>query len=84
MQETIERIRRMERLFDEVSASGKIDAQTQKKVETLSAYMDSGQWLQDYHLDELGMLPPELKRGVLSEDGLYHLLADIMEKERDE
>jgi len=37
--------------------------------------MDSGQWLADYELDEAGGLPPDLKRGVLSEDGLYNLLS---------
>lgn len=40
----------------------------------LATYYENGQWLADYTLDELGMLPPDLKRGVLSQDGLYDLL----------
>ena len=38
--------------------------------------MDSGAWLRDYEADEAGLLPPGFRRGVLSEDGLYNLLAD--------
>ncbi len=42
----------------------------------LKKYMDSGKWLKDYEADEKGELPPDLKRGVLSQDGLYDLLQD--------
>lgn len=42
----------------------------------LTNYMDSGQWLQDYDDDRAGKLPHQLKRGVLSEDALYDLLAE--------
>ena len=37
--------------------------------------------MRHYMLDEAGLLPKDLKRGVLSEDGVYHLLADL-EKEQ--
>ena len=83
MQETIERIQRMERLFDEVSAARKCEKSMAEKMRELQAYMDSGQWLRDYECDEMGLLPSDLKRGVLSEDGLYNLLADIWEKENE-
>ncbi len=43
----------------------------------LAGYMDSGLWLQDYERDESGGFPSDLKRGVLSQDGLYDLLGDI-------
>jgi len=36
----------------------------------------SGQWKNDFEADEKGLLPQELKKGVLSEDGLYNLLED--------
>ena len=49
------------------------------KARELTAYMDSGHWLKDYERDERGELPTDLKRGVLSEDGLYNLLAEIRE-----
>ena len=42
----------------------------------LSDYQSSGKWRQDFARDERGELPPGLKRGVLSEDALYNLLAD--------
>lgn len=42
----------------------------------LGRYMKSGKWLKDYEADEQGRLPADLKRGVLSQDGLYNLLQD--------
>lgn len=45
-------------------------------LEMLKNYMDSGQWKEDYEADEAGLLPACLKRGVLSQDGLYDLLQD--------
>jgi hypothetical protein len=44
--------------------------------ETLREYLDSGRWLKDFEADEAGKLPSGLKRGVLSEDGLFNLLED--------
>ncbi len=83
MRETVERIQRMERLFDEVNAAQECDERIAEKVRELEAYMQDGQWLRDYECDEMGLLPSDLKRGVLSEDGLYNLLADIWEKENE-
>ena len=42
----------------------------------LKEYMDSGQWKADFEADEAGAIPVGVKRGVLSEDGLYDLLED--------
>lgn len=53
------------------------DDAIQKKVQRLEEYCTSGQWRQDYECDERGELPADLKRGVLSQDGLYNLLCDI-------
>lgn len=85
MKETIERIRRMERLFDEVRsalADGKDMQPLQGKIKALERYMTDGQWLLDYERDERGVLPVELVRGVLSQDALYDLLAELDEKEK--
>ncbi|MBQ8830518.1 MAG: DUF4298 domain-containing protein [Oscillospiraceae bacterium] len=68
------RIEQMERLFDEVNA-GCEDAS--EKIQVLTEYYDSGLWLSDYEADERGLLPKDLKRGVLSQDGLYDLLSKI-------
>ena len=81
----LDRIRHMERLFDEVSAAqaqGKVCAALEPAIRELTAYMDGGQWLRDYAADERGALPADLKRGVLSEDGLYNLLTELEEKDR--
>ena len=78
------RIQQMEQYFDAVlqakdNYSPKVinDMDFQRMVQELSEYMKSGMWLHDYECDERGELPADLKRGVLSEDGLYHLLEQI-------
>lgn len=63
----IERIEYMEALYDHAGETGEISPE-------LTAYYESGQWLQDYEADERGELPRNLKRGVLSQDGLWELL----------
>lgn len=80
----IERVKRMEQYFDEVSKALECKANDsyenavmEKMVQELNEYMDSGLWLQDYECDERGELPNDLKCGVLSEDGLYNLLVTI-------
>ena len=73
------RIREMEQRFQRL-----LDAKNRGKLPEhdsdraiLAAYYESGLWLHDYQLDEQGLLPRNLKRGVLSEDGVYNFLADI-------
>ena len=65
----IERLEWYERLFDEAAAS-----HDPEKLRLLDACHASGQWREDYEADELGELPPDLKRGVLSQDALFDLL----------
>jgi hypothetical protein len=48
-------------------------------VGELERYQESGLWKEDFEADERGELPDGLRRGVLSEDGLYDLLEDISE-----
>ncbi|MBQ4282927.1 MAG: DUF4298 domain-containing protein [Lachnospira sp.] len=79
-EDMVERVTLMEEYYDEVSESidkcgaKYISSEIAKKIETLTAYMDCGLWLEDYERDERGELPSSLKRGVLSQDGLYDLL----------
>ena len=47
-----------------------------KLTEELASYYGSDAWKRDLAADEAGLLPDELRRGVLSEDGLYDLLAE--------
>ena len=67
----IERVEKYERLFDEALIS-----RDPEKLAALDAYYTSGQWRDDYEADERGELPPDLKRGVLSQDALYDLLEE--------
>ncbi len=76
------RIRKAELLYDEVKrAAGNLDgaldafAASGDKIRALEEYL-SGEWRDDFESDERGELPARLKRGVLSEDALYDLLAD--------
>lgn len=82
--ETVERIRLMEGYFDALRAAVESglpplrgDESTRVMLQRLTDYYESGQWLSDYELDERGLLPSDLKRGVLSEDGVYDLLSEI-------
>ena len=76
----IQRLEQMERKFDALRAavqSGKIDHAARENAQELEAYYTGGQWLADYERDERGEFPADLKRGVLSQDGLYDLLSQL-------
>lgn len=45
-------------------------------IRSLAAYYASEQWMRDFDADEAGKLPADLKRGVLSEDGIFDLLEE--------
>ena len=75
------RIREMEGLLDEATkAVGQMEEAlkryeaAQEAVERLASYLDSEEWRRDFADDEKGLLPQDLKRGVLSEDGIWNLL----------
>lgn len=81
-----ERIEQMEQRMDIVSAAveGLKTALHQfeaakEAAEELEEYYGSELWRQDFADDEAGLLPKQLKRGVLSEDGLWNLLSDYRE-----
>ena len=44
------------------------------KIKKLEEYYTSKLWKDDLALDEAGKLPKDLKRGVLSQDGIYNIL----------
>lgn len=80
-QELLTRVREMEDRYDEVTRvlAGLDEAISEFKdyksdLMALKEYMESGQWKKDYEADEAGLIPKDMKRGVLSEDGLYGLL----------
>ena len=80
----LERIKRMEQCFDKALAAmkdGSADSlkAIEEDVAELSKYYGSDLWKQDFAADEAGQLPPDLKRGVLSEDGIWNLLTEYGE-----
>ena len=78
----IDRIKTMEAKIDRVQAAvtaadkaideyiGALD-----DIRALAAYSAGETWMKDFAADEAGKLPADLKRGVLSEDGLYDVLS---------
>ena len=83
MTERIRRITEMERRYDWVRhvlrASGacpdRLDS-VRGDIQALSQYYEGSLWREDFEADEAGLLPKDLKRGVLSEDGVYDLLSE--------
>lgn len=65
----LEAIRQMEEALNRYEA-------IQNDIAILSTYLNSDEWRQDLADDERGFLPPDLKRGVLSEDGIWNMLDD--------
>lgn len=55
--------------------------EVKKAIASLSRYYNSEEWKQDYADDEADKLPKDLKRGILSEDGIWNLLSDWRELE---
>ena len=85
----ISRIRQMERRLVSVTAAVKrlnaaLDKweSVQEAIAALDGYYGSDIWRQDFADDEAGRLPDGLKRGVLSEDGIWNLLTDVQDLNR--
>lgn len=81
-----ERIMQMEQHLDRAAAavrelSAALDQyeEAEESLRELSLYYGSSEWRQDLAADEAGLLPKNLKRGVLSEDALWNLLEDWRE-----
>ena len=81
--EQIERIKAMEQHLNRVSQavmklSAALDeyAEAQVALHELKAYYNSDEWKRDFADDEAGLIPKDLKRGVLSEDAIWNVLED--------
>ena len=84
--EQLRRIRQMERHFVRAASalkrlSSALDKYEEAKADiaALASYYGSDEWKQDFAADEAGRLPKNLKRGVLSEDGIWNLLEEHRE-----
>ena len=80
----IERIKQMEGCLDRASQavmhlSAALDEydEAQDALRQLTDYYGSDVWKQHFAADEAGLLPPDLKRGVLSEDAIWNLFEDV-------
>ena len=84
-QTKINRLVQMEHFFDTLLLhdpdSIRNDPTLTRMLHCLTAYYEGGQWLEDYLSDERGELPAGLKRGVLSQDGVYDLLSRLEESD---
>ena len=87
--EQIERIKLMEQHLDRasqavirLSAALEQYAAAQESLKVLNDYYGSDEWKQDFADDEAGLLPNDLKRGVLSEDAIWNVLSDSKELNR--
>jgi len=79
----IERIARMERLLNASQATVRALEEALDRYEAAGSgmrelfdYYSSAQWMQDFEDDAADRSPSELRRGVLSEDAVYNLIAD--------
>ncbi len=76
-------MREAEQLLDASEPSPEEEAALREKIRLLGAYYGSAEWKQDFADDEAGLLPGDLPRGVLSEDGIYNLLERFRERQEE-
>jgi len=84
--ERIHRIEYMEQVLNRAEESLKLLDKAmesyeniRKQLQELIEYYESPQWMEDFQADEQGLLPQDLKRGVLSEDAVYNLLTERLQ-----
>ena len=74
MEKIYDRVIQMQKAFENVAEEYK---QIQSDVKKLEAYYTSPQWKTDFEMDERGEIPSDIKRGVLSEDGINDVIDDV-------
>lgn len=81
--EQIERIKKMEARLERASEvvmklSAALDdyVETLEDIRALESYYGSEEWKKDFADEEANRLPKDLKRGVLSEDGIWNMQED--------
>ena len=72
-------MQKAERLLATGERSESEDKALRRHIAKLEAYYGSEDWKKDFADDEAGLFPQDMKRGVLSEDGLYILLEKYKE-----
>ena len=84
-EDQVRRITYYETILDSLEAALKgshddADPELLQMIRELDEYYGSDTWKQDFAADEAGTLPADLKRGVLSEDGIYNVLEQWRER----
>lgn len=83
LQEVIKRIERMEMYFDILQNVSKTYPDVTNEpwftelLDKVTEYYESKLWIEDYEADEKGLLPDDLKRGILSQDGFYNFITSL-------
>ena len=84
LQEVINRVKSFEHSFDLLKNAYRLNPEAvcndlyfEENLQKLKEYYEGGQWLSDYEMDEKGLLPKDLKRGVLSQDEVYDFLTEV-------
>ncbi len=82
----VERIARYEQMLDRAETAARLTEEAraaydrvQGDLRELKEYYTGPEWRSDFEADERGLLPAGLKRGVLSEDGIDHVLERFRE-----
>ena len=75
-----DRYERVKDALDELKKAEENLGNLNGDIDVLREYYESGKWQRDYKADEQGKLPKDLKRGVLSQDGLWNLLEEIEDR----
>ena len=68
------RLNRAGRCLDRLEEALEQFEAVQEDIRILSEYYESPRWREDFEADEAHLLPADLPRGVLSEDGIYNVL----------
>jgi hypothetical protein len=71
-----EKAKRLQKALDQFQNGTPLNEEILSDVQDLERYYETV-WRDDFEDDEKGKFPPDLKRGILSEDMLYNLLADF-------
>lgn len=74
-------LERLQELLSDPVLSEKKQPAVRETADRLAKYLESTEWKQDYADDEAGLLPKNLKRGVLSQDGIYNALEATRDRE---
>ena len=69
-----ERIAYYESILDIAEQKNADGQDASAELRELEVYYTGPLWKEDYAADEAGLLPKGLKRGVLSQDGIWNLL----------